>query len=93
MLNLTLRRKINNNQITNSLIQRLSNNGGEEMLAIFDTIDEENERIFNQGMRKGKREGKKETNIENAKKMKESNIDINLIVKITGLSKKEIQKL
>lgn len=34
--------------------------------------------------------GKKETNLENAKKMKENGIKIELITKITGLSKKKI---
>ena len=60
MLNLTLRRKINNDQITNELMKKLKNEGGEEMLAIFDTIDEENRRILNKGIRQGRQEGRKE---------------------------------
>lgn len=42
---------------------------------------------------KGKKEGKKERNIEIAKKSLEENIDINLISKITGLSLEEIKNL
>ena len=63
------------------------------MLAILDTIAEENERILQQGIRKGKIEGIKETTINNAKKMKKANIDIKLIMEITGLKKEEIERL
>ena len=71
------------------------------MLAILDAIDEENKRILQQGIQKGKREGKREgiregirkTKINNAQKMKKANLDIKLIMEITGLSKKEIENL
>ena len=67
------------------------------MLAILDAIDEENERILQQGIRKGKREGIREgirkNKINNAKKMKNANLDISLIIEITGLSKEEIENL
>lgn len=85
MLDLTLRRKIKEDKITNSLIQKLSNNGGVEMLAILDTIDEENRRILNQG----RQEERKIV----AKRMKEENMPIDSIIKFTGLSKKQIEKL
>jgi predicted transposase/invertase (TIGR01784 family) len=41
----------------------------------------------------GKEEGKKEAKREDALKMLENGIDINLVVKITGLSKKEVLNL
>ena len=67
------------------------------MLAILDAIDEENERILQQGIQKGKREwireGIRKTKINNAQKMKKANLDIKLIMEITGLSKKEIENL
>ena len=59
------------------------------MLAILDTIAEENERILQQGIR----EGIRKTKINNAKKMKKANLDIKLIMEITVLSKNEIEKL
>ena len=101
MLDLILRRKINNDEMTNKLIEKLKNKEEKEMLAILDAIDEENERILQQGIQKGKREGKREgiregirkTKINNAQKMKKANLDIKLIMEITGLSKKEIENL
>ena len=38
-------------------------------------------------------EGKAERNKEIAKKMKEEKIDLNLIIKVTGLTKEEIEEL
>lgn len=45
------------------------------------------------GQDKGKAEGRNERNIEIAKSMLKENIDINVISKITGLSKDEIEKI
>ena len=45
------------------------------------------------GLNGARREGKRETQLEVAKKMKEKNIDINLIIEITGLTKEEVEKL
>lgn len=41
----------------------------------------------------GQKDGKKNEKIEIAKKMKENNIDIETIIKCTGLTKEEIEKL
>ena len=46
-----------------------------------------------QGRVEGRSEGKIEEKIETAKKMLEEEMDINLIIKITGLTKDEIEKL
>ena len=89
ILDLILRRKIKNDEITNKLIEKLKNKEEKEMLAILDAIDEENERILQQGIR----EGIRKTKIINAQKMKKANLDIKLIMEITGLSKKEIENL
>ena len=97
ILDLILRRKINNDEMTNKLIEKLKNKEEKELLAILDAIDEENKRILQQGIQKGKREGIREgirkTKINNAQKMKKANLDIKLIMEITGLSKKEIENL
>ena len=89
MLNLIFRNKINNDNITDNLIRKINKEEEKEMLAILDTIAEENERILQQGIR----EGIRKTKINNAQKMKKANLDIKLIMEITGLSKKEIEKL
>ena len=43
--------------------------------------------------KKGKNDGIEQNNKEIAKKMKEENIDLSIIFKITGLTKEEIEKL
>ena len=93
MLDLSLRKKINNNETTDRLIKKIKTEGGENMLAILDMIDEENKRILNRGRKQGIIEGKKERNIEIAKKMKSDNMKIESIIKFTGLSKEQIEKL
>ena len=45
------------------------------------------------GLKQGKELGQMEEKIDLAKKMKEKNIDLDLISKITGLSQKEINTL
>ena len=46
-----------------------------------------------EGEEKGKIQGKRENQLEVAKKMKEKKIDIDTIIEITGLLKEEIEKL
>ncbi len=43
--------------------------------------------------RKGREEGREETNLDHARKMKENGLDIGLIQEITGLSVEQIQEL
>jgi predicted transposase/invertase (TIGR01784 family) len=45
-----------------------------------------------EGKLEGKQEGKLETKIETAKKMKKEGLSLDLIIKITGLSKKDLKK-
>ena len=47
----------------------------------------------NKEKKNGQEDGKKNEKIEIAKKMKENNIDIETIIKCTGLTKEEIEKL
>ena len=42
------------------------------------------------GKKEGKREGKREANLETAKKLLDEKIDIDIIIKATGLTKEEI---
>ena len=46
-----------------------------------------------QGMEQGKSMGKYENSLQIAKKMKDSNMDNELIMKFTGLSEEEVSKL
>lgn len=48
---------------------------------------------MNGARREGIEEGRKAAKKEDAKKMLAENIDINLIIKITGLTKEEIENL
>lgn len=59
--------------------------GNEKMLAVLDMLEENDKKIF----RRGKKEGK----IEIAKAMINENIPIDIIAKITKLTKKEINNL
>ena len=45
------------------------------------------------GIQKGKEKGAREKQIEIAKSMLKENMDIEIIIKITGLTKEEIEKL
>ena len=45
------------------------------------------------GERKGRREGIKENKIAMVKKMKEEKADIDFIIKVTGLTREEIEKI
>ncbi len=55
------------------------------MLAVLEMIDRENAMIEARGVRKGK--------LETAKKMLEENIPMQVIIKVTGLTGKQIMKL
>ena len=85
MLDLSLRKKINNNETTDRLIKKIKTEGGENMLAILDMIDEENRRILNKG--------RNDEKIEIAKKLKEKSSSIEFIMEVTGLNRKQIEKL
>jgi predicted transposase/invertase (TIGR01784 family) len=51
------------------------------------------EQGIEKGIEKGKEQGSKEKQIEMAKKMLEENMSIEIIMKITGLTKEEIENL
>ena len=50
-------------------------------------------RAKEEGIQKGKKEGKRAEKMEIAKKMKKENADIEFIMKVTELSKEEIENL
>lgn len=71
------------------------------MLAVLEMLDKKNARIRNEGKIEGKIEGEKEgkkqgileSKIKIAKNMLKEKFAINMISKITGLKKEEIEKI
>jgi hypothetical protein len=51
------------------------------------------QKLIEKGMEKGIEKGERKKAIETARKMKNDGVEINIIMKYTGLSKKEIEKL
>lgn len=56
-------------------------------------IENGKEQGLEEGREEGREEGKKQRNIEIAKEMKKNKISIDLIEKITGLTKEMIKKI
>ena len=68
-----------------------------KMMTVFETIKQDNKRIFNNGRKDGIKTGIKtgisKRNLEIIKNMLKENLPIDLISKITGISQKEINKM
>lgn len=84
IIDVVLRKKIDN-QLAEKLTKQLNKKEGKNMLAILETIEEENRML----VEKGRKEGIKET----AKKMLEERIPIETIIKITGLKENVVRKM
>lgn len=87
IINLVLKEKIGKEKAQE--LVKILKGGNKNMLAFMEMIEEEDKKIF----RRGKREGRIENKIETAKAMIKENISIDVIMRITKLSKKEIDKL
>ena len=79
-------------------LDKISEDGKMQQLAWWreKAIYEENtalKRAKREGVEEGIREGEKQKTIETAKKMKKENLPIELIIKITELTKEEIEKI
>ena len=66
-------------------VNNISNNRKRKVMTVFETIEQDNKRIFNNG--------KKKRNIEIIKNMIKENLPIELISKVTGISPQEINKM
>jgi predicted transposase/invertase (TIGR01784 family) len=65
-----------------------------DLKGVVDTSFEEGEKMgMEKGIIKGKIEGEKSKSLEIAKNLKDSGVDFKIIIKSTGLSKEEIEKL
>ncbi len=91
IISLTLRRKLEEEE-ANKLIKNLKE-GGKEMLAVLEMIDEENKRIFRNGKREGEKRGEKRAKLKTAKKLLAAKVPVEIIVEATELTEKEIKKL
>ena len=79
--------------------------GEEKMMAVFETIEEDNKKIFNNGikvgietgiksgMKAGIKSGENRKKMEIIKNMLKEKLPIDLISKVTGVSQKEINKM
>jgi len=56
-------------------------------------LDKEIDPLYKEGVEKGKIEAEKQTKIKIAKNMLKQNIDIEVVVKSTDLSKEELEKI
>ena len=89
--------EINNNETlkkANAVLQNISNDEREQELAFKrELYIMDQKAIEAAGFDKGLEQGKKEEKIKIAKKLLEQNIDIDIIIEATGLTKKEIENL
>ena len=71
--------------------------GGENMLALYEMIENERNEIYSTGIKEGKVKGKIEGKIEGikaiAKKMLRMKFDKNTIMKATGIKEEELEKM
>lgn len=87
IIELTLQRKLEKEE-TEKLIRNLKE-GDKPMLAVLEMIDEENKRIFRNGIKEGEKKARKKA----AKKMLEENVAIEIIMRVTELSREEVEAM
>ena len=98
MINQILRIKIGNEKAEEFIKNIKKGKGGKrKMMTVFETIKEDNQRIFNNGRKDGIKSGIKtginQRNLEIIKNMLKEHLPLDLISKITGLSQQEINKM
>ena len=91
IMKLVLKKKLDEEEIK-KLTNKLREGDG-QMLAVLETLEEENKRLLRQGRKEGRKLGVNQRNIEIVKNMLREKLDIEFISKITGLKKEEIEKM
>ena len=88
MLTQIIKNKIEQEK-TNEILNKLNIGGDEDMMAVFETIQQDNKRIY----RRGKKEGIMEKSIEIAKKLLKENFSKEKVASLTGLTEAEIENI
>ena len=63
------------------------------MMAVFETIQQDNKRIYRRGKKEGIKQGIMENSIAIAKKLLKENFSKEKVASITGLSENEIENI
>ena len=100
MLTQIIKNKIGKEK-TDEFLKKLNIGGDEDMMAVFETIQQDNKRIYRRGKKDGIVEGIKQgisqgimqKSIEIAKKLLKENFSKEKVANLTGLSEKEIEKI
>ena len=88
MLTQIIKNKIGQEKIE-EFLNKINVGGDKDMMAVFETIQQDNKRIY----RRGKKEGIMQNSIEIAKKLLSRNNSKEEVAEITGLKIEEIEKL
>ena len=88
MLTQIIKNKIGKEK-TDEFLNKLNIGGDKDMMAVFETIQQDNKRIY----RRGKKEGIMENSIAIAKKLLSRNNSKEEVAEIAGLKIEEIEKL
>ena len=92
MLTQIIKNKIGQEK-TDEFLNKLNIGGDEDMMAVFETIQQDNKRIYRRGKKEGIKQGIMEKSIEIAKKLLKENFSKEKVASITGLSEKEIENI
>ena len=96
MLTQIIKNKIGQEK-TDEFLKKLNIGGDKDMMAVFETIQQDNKRIYRRGKKDGIVEGIKQGIMENsiaiAKKLLKENFSKEKVASITGLSESEIENI
>ena len=96
MLTQIIKNKIGKEK-TDEFLKKLNIGGDKDMMAVFETIQQDNKRIYRRGKKDGIVEGIKQGIMENsiaiAKKLLKENFSKEKVASVTGLSETEIENI
>ena len=92
MLTQIIKNKIGKEK-TDEFLNKLNIGGDENMMAVFETIQQDNKRIYRRGKKEGIKQGIMDNSIAIAKKLLSRNNSKEEIAEITGLKIEEIEKI